>query len=96
MAGAARLVDCGFNAAHCPATADYSSAASDPARFSRRLPANRIRPRGRGNRDIAPAAAGAKGRPPAMTTGVVILVLWVVAAIIGGVIMLSDTAGPER
>ena len=30
-----------------------------------------------------------------MTTGVVILAPWVVAAIIGGVIMLSDT-GPER
>jgi hypothetical protein len=30
-----------------------------------------------------------------MTTKAVILVLWVVAAIIGGVIMLSDT-GPER
>ena len=30
-----------------------------------------------------------------MTTGVVILVLWVVAAIIGGLIMLSDTE-PER
>ena len=31
-----------------------------------------------------------------MTTGVVMLVLWVVAAIIGGVIMLSDTGSPER
>ena len=30
-----------------------------------------------------------------MTTGVVILALWVVAAIIGGVIMLSDT-DPKR